>query len=154
MNRILNPFLALILLLLVPASLPALGHLLPTRDQLKTDRPRLLLRPDYTPYAVSLDELRGGPARTAEYDTLLARLRDQRRSAAALAMLWLLTGETAAADSAVAIMARYEEPQEYDTFHIHSHLTEFGYAYDWLYDYPGFTKEIKADIRRRVLPPR
>lgn len=143
--------LPLILSLILPAGLFALGDLLPSRADLKSDRPRILLRPNPTPYAVSLEDLRSGQ-RDSDYDSLLARLRGQRRSASAQAMVWLLTGESEAADSAVAIMARYEEPKEYDTFHIHSRLTEFGYAYDWLYDYPGFTMEIKADVRRRVLP--
>ena len=122
----------------------------PAASQLRTDRPRVLLRPGATPFAVSLDQLRTLP-RDGEFPRLLEQLRRQR-DVSAQAMVWLLTGEKAFADSAIARMLRYRVPDKYDTFHIHSRLTEFGYAYDWLYNYEGFTPEIKAEIRRNVLP--
>jgi hypothetical protein len=122
----------------------------PAASQLKTDRPRLLLRPGTTPFAVSFDQLRTLPL-DGEYPQLLEQLRKQR-DVSAQAMVWLLTGEKAFADSAIAIMLRYRVPKNYDTFHIHSRLTEFGYAYDWLYNYEGFTPGIKTEIRRNVLP--
>jgi hypothetical protein len=122
----------------------------PGASQLKTDRPRVLLRPGATPFAVSLDQLRSAP-KDGEYPQCLEQLRKQR-DVSAQAMVWLLTGEKAYADSAIARMLRYRVPDEYDTFHIHSRLTEFGYAYDWLYNYKGFTPEIKAEIRCNVLP--
>lgn len=122
----------------------------PAAAELKTDRPRVLLRPEETAFAVSLDQLRSAP-KDDEYPGLLAQLREEK-DVSAQAMVWLLTGEKAYADSAIARMLRYRIPAEYNTFHIHSRLTEFGYAYDWLYNYEGFTKEIKTEIRRNVLP--
>lgn len=123
-------------------------ELIPGLEKIKTDRPRIFLRPQATPYAVSLEQLRGGK-QDEDYNQMLAQLREQR-SAAAQAMVWLLTGETAAADSAIARMRRYEVPDRYNTFHIHSRMTEFGLAYDWLYDYSGFTDEIKAELREKI----
>ncbi|MFH1069117.1 MAG: hypothetical protein V1794_05785 [Candidatus Glassbacteria bacterium] len=131
-----------------PGSISA--GLIPTLESIRQDRPRLLLRPAETPYAVSLDRLRRAP-QDADYEKLLAQLRESR-STVALAMVWLLTGDRTAADSAIARMSRYEEPSEYDTFHIHSRLTEFGLAYDWLCTYDGFTPAVRAEIRRRVMP--
>ena len=138
------------LLLLSPANAAGSEDIIPSLEQIRRDRPRLLLRPQPTPFAVSLAQLRGAP-RSADYDALLEQLRDQK-SAAARAMVWLLTGETADADAAIERMLSYEQPEDYDTFHVHSRLTEFGLAYDWLYDYPGFTPEKKTEVRRRVLP--
>jgi len=138
------------LLLLSPVSATGSEDIIPSLEQIRRDRPRLLLRPQPTPFAVSLAQLRSAP-RGAEYDGLLEQLRGHK-NAAARAMVWLLTGEEADAEAAITRMLRYEQPEDYDTFHVHSRLTEFGLAYDWLYDYPGFTAEKKAEIRRRVLP--
>ena len=65
-------------------------------------------------------------------------------SAAAQAMVWQLTGESAAAEKAIARMRAYRFPGNVDTFHTYFTLREFGLAYDWLYDYAGFTREKKA----------
>lgn len=138
-----------VILLLV--SLPCVlfsAELIPPLEKIKTDRPRIFLRPQATPYAVSLAQLRGGE-RDGDYNQMLAQLRKQR-SAEVQAMVWLLTGETAAADSAIARMRRYEVPERYNTFHIHSRMTEFGLAYDWLYNYEGFTDQIKAELREKI----
>jgi len=125
-------------------------ELIPALDRIKTDRPRIFLRPRATPFAVSLDQLRGGE-RDEDYMQMLAQLREQR-SAAAQALVWLITGETAAADSAISRMQHYAVPDRYDTFHIHSRMTEFGLAYDWLCNYEGFTEEIKAGLRKKIIP--
>ena len=124
--------------------------IIPVINQIKQDRPRLLLRPHQTPLAISTDQLRHAP-KGSDYATLLDQLRGQDH-AAAQAMVWMLTGEETAADSALARMLQYEEPEDYDTFHVHSRLTEFGLAYDWLSTYAGFTEEKKAEVRKRVLP--
>ena len=124
--------------------------LIPPVEEIKDGRPRLLLRPDPTPFAISLNQLRSAP-RTADYEHFLEQLRNQDH-AAARAMVWLLTGDTSSADQAIERMRSYEEPEEYDTFHIHSRLTEFGLAYDWLCGYPGFDDETRQEIRRRVTP--
>ena len=138
------------LLLLAPVDAAGSEEIIPPLAQIRHERPRLLLRPQSTPFAVSLAQLRSTPW-GADDDRLLEQLKGQD-NAAARAMVWLLTGDEAHADAAIARMLAYEEPDDYDTFHVHSRLTEFGLAYDWLYDYPGFTKEKKADVRQRVLP--
>lgn len=137
----------IMLLVILPVTLFS-AELIPGLEKIKSDRPRIFLRPQATPYAVSLEQLRGG-RQDEDYNQMLAQLREQR-SAAAQAMVWLLTGEAAAADSAIARMRRYEVPERYNTFHIHSRMTEFGLAYDWLYNYAGFTDEIKAELREKI----
>jgi hypothetical protein len=126
------------------------SELIPPALQIKPDHPRLLLRPAATPYAISLAQLRGVP-RGADFDRMLDQLKGQDH-AAAQALVWLLTGERAAADRAVKRMRAYRYPGKVDTFHIFGRLTELGLAYDWLYDYPGFSREIKAEIRANVTP--
>ena len=124
--------------------------LIPPLEQIKPGRPRLLIRPQTTPFAVSLKQLRDAQ-KGPEYEHFLEQLKSQDH-ASAKAMVWLLTGDTTFADQAIERMRLYEEPADYDTFHIHSRLTEFGLAYDWLNGYAGFTDEIKMEIRRRVTP--
>jgi hypothetical protein len=49
-------------------------------------------------------------------------------------------------------MRAYRYPGNVDTFHIYFRLSEFALAYDWLYDYPGFTREAKAEVRANLAP--
>lgn len=135
------------------AGAPSAGRgdeLIPPAADIRPERPRLLVRPRNTPYAISLQQLRELP-RDAEVQRILEQLKAQGH-AAAQAMLWLLNRDSAAADRALARMRSYQYPGDVDTFHIFGRLTEFGLAYDWLYDYPGFNTEIKAEIRGRVQP--
>jgi len=125
-------------------------EIIPAAPQIKPGRPRLLLRPHDTPLAISLAQLQSLP-RDAEFRQMLDQLKAQQ-SAAAQAMVWLLTKDAAAADRAVRRMRAYRYPGQVDTFHIFGRLTEFGLAYDWLYDYPGFTRDIKAEVRAGVAP--
>lgn len=139
------------LAVLVALALPGFAaDLIPSADKIKTDRPRVLLRPKATPHAVSLAQLRELP-RDADLNRILSQLKEQKH-AAAQALVWLMTGDRAAADRAVERMKSYRYPGKVDTFHIFFRLSEFGLAYDWLYDYPGFTPEIKAEVRRNVRP--
>jgi len=126
------------------------AELIPPLAQIKTDRPRVLLRPKASPWAISLPELQAIPKDEA-FRRLLAQLRGER-SASAQAMVWLLTGEKAAADKAIAAMRAYRYREGVDTFHVYFTLSQFGLAYDWLYHYEGFTREIKAEVRGNVLP--
>jgi len=136
---------------IVVASREAAGaDLIPPGEKIKTDRPRVLLRPTATPQAISLAQLRAGP-RDEDFKRMLAQLRS-RKSAAAQAMVWLVDGDRAAAEKAMAVMRAYEYPGRGDTFHIYFKLMEFALAYDWLYNYQGFTPQIKAEVRARVLP--
>jgi len=126
------------------------GDLIPPASAMQPGRPRLLLRPRATPLAVSLEELRG-QARDADFRAMLDQLRRQK-AAHAQAMVYLLTGDEAAVDKAVRRMLDYRCPDRPDTFHIFYRLLEFGLAYDWLYDAPGVTPEVRAEIRARVAP--
>ena len=128
----------------------ALGaELIPAQGQIKQDRPRIFIRPVDTPYAVSLEQLRAMPT-DEEFSQMLDKLKAQKH-AACQALVWLLTGDTAAADTAVAIMQRYSySGNNIDTFDIYSNLTEFGLAYDWLYNYEGFTVVTKTFVRYEV----
>jgi len=134
----------------------SLGHwaggaeLIPPVAKIKADHPRVLLRPGDTRFAISLTQLRALP-RDADFNRMLDQFKAQNH-AAAQAMVWLLTGDPAAADRAVKRMRSYRYPGKVDTFHIFGRLSEFGLAYDWLYDCPQLTKEIKAELRRNVAP--
>ena len=93
---------------------PARGaDLIPSRAQIKTDRPRVLLRPNATPCAVSLAQLKAGP-RDDDFDRMLAQLQGHR-SASAQAMVWLLSGDRSAAEKAIARMRAYDYPGRVDT---------------------------------------
>ena len=71
------------------------AEIIPPLAAIKPDHPRVLLRPRPTPYAISLEDLRAIP-RDADAKAILAQLR-RERNAAAQAMVWLLTGDRAAA---------------------------------------------------------
>jgi len=146
------PGVAFAMVLGLAACCPARGvEVVPPRLKLKTDRPRVLLRPKATPYAVSLAQL-GAIKRDADFDYILARLRRQR-SSAAQAMAYLLTGDRSAADRAIDRMRKYHNPEgKGDAFTVYFRLREFALAYDWLHSYPGFTKEMKAEVRANMAP--
>ncbi len=146
-----NPWLVLLGLALAgPTAAAATLEIIPPLALIKADHPRVLLRPRPSPWATSVLELRD-LARSPAEEQLLSQLR-RDRSALAQAMVWLLTGEPAAAEQAVATLRSYRSPAEVDTFHVFFTLTQFGLAYDWLHDYPGFTPERRAEVRSQVLP--
>ena len=126
------------------------SDLIPPPAEIKPDHPRVLLRSQPSPWAASLEELRQAP-RDRDWTNELAQLRGEK-SAAAQAMVWLLTGESSAAERAIGLMRSYRRPVEADTFHIYFTLTQFGLAYDWLYHCEAFTPETRAEVRSRVLP--
>jgi hypothetical protein len=126
------------------------SELIPPATALRHDRPRLLLRPNATAHAISLEQLRTGP-RDDEFRRLLSHLQ-RSPHAAAQALVWQITGDSAAAERALARIESYRYPGQVDTFHIYLRLTELALAYDWLYDYPGFTTQSKAQVRSRVFP--
>ena len=129
---------------------PASLDLLPPADKLKHDRPRVLLRPKATPHAVSLEQLRL-PGAGEEYRRLFEQLL-QQPNAACQALVWLITGDDKAARQAIARLQSYRLPEKFDTFHTYHRLTEFGLAYDWLYNHPEFTPAIRAQVRKAILP--
>jgi hypothetical protein len=126
------------------------GALVPPLAQIKTDRPRLLVRPKATPLAVTLDQLAAIP-RDAEFGQMLARLR-ATKDAAAQAMVYLLTGDAKAADQAIGILRGMKPAARPDSFGVYFTLREAALAYDWLATYPGFTPAIKAEVRARMSP--
>ena len=126
------------------------AQLIPPVERIKPDHPRVLLRPAATPLAVSVDQVRA--AKDGEAGSQLLKQLRADNSASAQAMVWLLSGETAAADRAVAAMRAYRFPGEVDTFHVYFTLTQFALAYDWLHNYAGFTPQMKEEVRANVTP--
>ena len=124
--------------------------IIPPLAKIKPDHPRLLLCAKSTPLAISLAQLQS-LKRDAEFDTMLRQLKSQDH-AAAQALVWLLTQDASAADKAIKRMRAYRYPGNVDTFHTFFRLTEFALAYDWLYNYPGFSKQIKSEVRVNVAP--
>ena len=127
--------------------------IIPEAAAIKADRPRLLLRPNDTPCAISLTQLRAAP-KSDEDRQMLARLK-ALKSMRALALVYLITGDTAAADRAVAAMRAWKTPDEKaraNPFTACFSLLDLALAYDWLYGYEGFTDAIKADVRAKAWP--
>jgi hypothetical protein len=124
--------------------------LLPPAGQIKPDRPRMLLRPAGTTRAVTIEELKAIP-RDEEFGKMLGQLRGEK-SAAAQAMVYLLTGEKPAADAAVKRMREFKAPKEGDPFAVYFGLRELALAYDWLHGYEGFPKETREEVRKNAAP--
>ncbi len=141
--------IAVVLLLLSSSAALAEG-LIPPRSEMKTDRPRLLLRPGETDLAVTLDRLAEIP-RDAEFNQVLERMRGDG-DAAALAMAWRLTGDTGAADRAIERLRAMASPERPDSFAVYFRLRTAALAYDWLYGYDGFTDEVRAEVRANLEP--
>jgi hypothetical protein len=152
----------------------AAADLIPRAAGIKKDRPRLLLRPADTPYAVSLKQLRapandrareGGSPVFADTNTgtvpdaqrMIAQLEGLKPPrAAGLAMVYLLTGREEAARRAVEVMQKWQLPQDKkvlsDPFYVYFTLGDMALAYDWLHGYPGFSAEAKAALREKLRP--
>jgi hypothetical protein len=137
---------------------PAPADLVPPAAAIKPDRPRLLLRPADTPYAVSLKQLAALP-RDADFQRMVGQLEGlQPPRAAALAMVYLLTGRPEAADRAVAHMQAWQPPAGpnpkalEDPFYVYSVLSDMALAYDWLYTYAGFDAAAKTALRAKLAP--
>ena len=134
--------------LVMSVPFPLLGaELIPSLEQIKQDRPRVFLRPADTPYAISLEQLKAIP-KDDEFNEMLDKLKKQKH-AACQALAWLLTDDKAAADTAIVIMKSYSFSGG-NTFDIYSKLMEFGLAYDWLYNYEGFTAVTKTFVRYEI----
>ena len=146
-HRIGKLVLSGLLILIAAGPLSAL-EILPPKEQIKTDHPRLLLRPEATPYAVSLEQLRGSTD-APEYAAMLDKLK-QEKNAACQALVWQLTGDTAAGDTAVALLKRYRYARAGDTFDVYFPLMEYALAYDWIFNYPGFSPIDKINVRYQV----
>jgi hypothetical protein len=122
-------------------------EIVPPVERIKTDHPRVLLRPTGSAHAIGLDQLKA-LKRDAEFAQGLVTLRADR-SAAAQAMVWLLTGDESAADKSIARLRAYNQKPE-DAFDVWFGLRELALAYDWLYGHPKFTAELKAQVRDKA----
>ncbi|HHN47154.1 MAG TPA: hypothetical protein ENN09_06915, partial [Planctomycetes bacterium] len=104
-------------------------------------------------FGISLGELRRR-ARTAPWSAFTGRLREAPEepvhySAPNLAMSWLATGNESAARRAIEII---KQPIRMDgTTYMGDHLEAVCIAYDWLYNYPGFSEEDKRAVRESIL---
>ena len=138
----------------VAAAAPA--ELVPPLAGIKQDRPRLLLRPADTPRAISLRQLHALP-RDQDFDRMLRQLEGLKPpKAAALAMVYRLTGRKEAAERALAVMRAWQPPRDKaamnDPFNVYFTLIDMALAYDWLHDYAGFDAAAKAALRRKLQP--
>lgn len=122
-------------------------EIIPPGERILREHPRMLLRSNSTPYAVSKEQLRS-LKRDSDFEAGLKILKD-RDNAASQAMVWLLTGDQAAADKAIARLKGYALVPK-DAFDVWSGLRELALAYDWLYHHPDFTDEIKKHVRKRA----
>jgi hypothetical protein len=148
--------LGLVWLLMPPPIWAAPSDLIPPATGLKQDRPRLLLRPGRTPFAITLPQLKA-LSRDQDYQQLLRQLENlQPPRAAALALVYHLTGRTEAADKAVAVMESWQTPRDKkamdDPFNVYFTCTDLALAYDWLHDHPRFGAQARANLRRKLLP--
>jgi len=124
------------------------AEIIPPGETIKRDRPRLLLRPRATPYAISLDQLKA-LERDADFQQALKTLKGQK-NAAAQAMVWLLTGDEAAVDKAIARLTSFDRVPPRHAFDVYFGLRELSLAYDWLHSHPKFTEELKAQVRDKA----
>ncbi len=123
--------------------------IIPPGEKIKKDHPRLLVRSKATPHAISLGQLKA-LKRDADFAQALSTLKGRPR-ADSQAMVWLLTGDEAAADKVIERLKNYKTvtkriPPRH-AFDVFYGLRELALAYDWLYDHPKFTKELKAQVR-------
>jgi hypothetical protein len=129
--------------------------LVPPATGIRHDRPRLLLRPADTPYAISLGQLRALP-RDRQFQAMLEQLEGSPRRPAALALAYHLTGRAEAAEQALAVMRSWRMPEDRkaldDPFGVYFTLLDMALAYDWLHDYGGFDEQARTSLRRALGP--
>ncbi len=122
-------------------------EILPSGEKMRTDHPRILLRKNADPNAISIAQLKA-LKRDGDYEKGLEILKG-RNNAASLAMLWLLTGDEGAAEKAIARLKAYDVAPG-SAFDVWFGLRELSLAYDWLFDHPKFTYDIKRHVRNRA----
>ncbi|MCX7591376.1 MAG: heparinase II/III-family protein [Kiritimatiellae bacterium] len=128
------------------ATMTAVAQIMPPPERLVTDRPRLLLRPKATTHAIGLDQLKN-ISRDEDFQKGVAALKALPH-ASAQAMVWLLTGDEQAAQKALARLRNFNKDPS-DAFDVWAGLRELALAYDWLYNYPGFTLDLKKHVLDR-----
>jgi hypothetical protein len=131
--------------------LPMPVEIIPPAAGIAKEHPRLLVRPKDSPQAVSVEQLKKIP-RDAEFGQMLDQLR-KCGGAAPSALAWLLTGEKADAEKALAAGKDRKAPEKAgDPFEIYFPCRDAALGYDWLHGYPGFTDELKKAVRDKVFP--
>ncbi len=130
--------------------------LVPPAAGIKNDRPRLLLRPADTRYAISLQQLKALP-RDGDFRQMLENLDGLNPPrAAALALLYHLTGHAEAAQRALEVFRSWRLPDDpkavNDPFFVYAALSDMALAYDWLHAYPGFDEQARAALRQKLQP--
>ncbi len=140
--------------LLLAFALPAAAELVPPADGIQRDRPRLLLRPAQTRYAISLQQLKALP-RDSDFQQMLQRLEGLKPpKAAALALVYQLTGRAEAAERALEVLRSWRMPDNQkainDPFFVYFTLSDMALAYDWLHVYSGFDDRAKAALRQKL----
>ena len=141
------------LALALPAAATAL---VPPAEGIKRDRPRLLLRPAETRYAISLQQLKALP-RDGDFQQMLQRLEGLKPpKAAALALVYQLTGRAEVAERALQVFRSWKMPDDpkaiNDPFFVYFTLSDMALAYDWLHAYAGFDDRAKAALRQKLQP--
>jgi hypothetical protein len=136
----------------IASKLPKAGahgrvEIIPPGEEIKRDRPRMLLRPKGSPHAIGLDQIKA-LKRDEDFQAGVKTLRASER-AHAQALVWLLTGDEAAAKKALGRLSGYYVVPE-DAFDVWFGLRELSLAYDWLYDHTQFTDRLKAKVRDRA----
>jgi hypothetical protein len=139
---------ALLALCTCPLARAGVAEIIPPGEEIKRDRPRLLLRPGATPHAISLGQLKA-LKRDADFQAALEMLK-REKSAASQAMVWLLTGEEAAVDRVIDRIRKLDRVPPDSAFDVWFGMRELSLAYDWLYDHPKFTEEVKKEIRGKA----
>ncbi|MFO7899442.1 MAG: heparinase II/III family protein [Planctomycetota bacterium] len=131
----------------LPAAAAGTVEIIPPGEKIKPGRPRMLLRPRGSQHAIGLDQIKA-LKRDDDFKAGLKTLKASRR-ADAQAMVWLLTGDDAAAEKALARLSGYYVVPE-DAFDVWFGLRELSLAYDWLHGHPKFTGKLKAKVRDRA----
>ncbi len=147
MRRLRIVFVVALFLNTCPLARAAVVEILPPGDQIKKERPRILLRAKGSKYAIGLDQLKA-LKRDADFAAGLKTLRSRKR-AAAHAMAYLLSGEETDAEKALARLKAYNV-KPVDAFDVWFGMFELALTYDWLYDHPKFTPELKKHVRDRA----
>jgi len=111
--------------------------LVPPREKVLGEHPRLFVRRDESRFAVSLAALRAKVKDSSEENRAMLESLAADGSIPSLAMRYLMTGDKEAADSAIEKMKKFSGDS--GPFTAYFGLRGVALGYDWLYHYDGFT---------------
>jgi hypothetical protein len=109
------------------------------------DHPRIMLTPERITRAYNQHYL----ADSYEWQQLIrgADRNSDMDAARAQAFVYVITGDTAYADSAIALLEEeMEDPMTVGFNSVGGKFLNMACVYDWLYNYPGFTAELKQQM--------